>query len=443
MTTPTKPTSNAQPAPTARPIPARGEAPRTTTTQSQRAVSPTQNVGLSPQLSAPTDNANTQTNELDELAATAAATAGMQPSMLDRRNLRQTLKHRMAATKLHDAAAYLTLYRDSPEEQSTFLEGILNGETSFFRDATVFAELSRWCLAWFAQNPQPMRILSAPCSTGEEPYSIAALLEQAGVPLGRFTLEALDLSSLALDRARAAVYTGLSLRNLPQPEQSGFLDRVPQGWRVKKHLRNHVQFRQANLLDPNTLDPKSYDLICSRNLLIYQTVEARLQIAQTLASALAPSGRLILGAADWGRDLDALFRLEEPVNSFALRLRERRARVRVQSPVPSPQQTKPSATNLEPSTQPPTSNPLNPLLSEQLADITDVYRDAYEAYCRGQEREAERLCRQTLYLDNDHLPSLELLAKIHRPQASPRMKLALHARLKRHRTATAAKGGPR
>jgi len=375
--------------------------------------------------------------ELDELATTAAATAGMQPSMLDRRNLRQTLKHRMAATKLHDPATYLTLYRDSPEEQSTFLEGILNGETSFFRDATVFTELSRWCLVWFEKNQRPMRILSAPCSTGEEPYSIAALLEQSGIPLDRFTLEALDLSSHALDRARAATYTGLSLRNLPQPEQCGFLDRVPHGWRVKKHLRNHVQFRQANLLDPNTLAPQSYDLICSRNLLIYQTAEARLQIAETLASALAPSGRLILGAADWGRDLDKLFRLEEPVNSFALRLRERRAKVRVQIPGPSVQPTKAPA----PRTLSPKPWTLGPA-SEQLADIADLHRDAYEAYCRGEEREAERLCRQTLYLETDHLPSLELLAKIHRPHASPRMKLALHARLKRHRTA-AAKGDPR
>jgi len=380
----------------------------------------------------------TDTLHLDELATTAAATAGMQPSMLDRRNLRQTLKHRMAATKLHDPATYLNLYRASPEEQSIFLEGILNGETSFFRDATVFTELSRWCLAWFAKYSEPMRILSAPCSTGEEPYSIAALLEQSGIPLERFTLEALDLSSIALNRARTAVYTGLSLRNLPQPEQSNFLDPAPQGWRVKKHLRNHIQFRQANLLDPNTLDPKSYDLICSRNLLIYQTTEARLQIAETLASALAPSGRLILGAADWGRDLDKLFRLEEPVNSFALRLRERRAKIRVQTPGPTVQPTKaPTLRTLSP--RPWALTPA----SEQLADITDVYRDAWEAYCRGEEREAERLCRQTLYLETDHLPSLELLAKIHRPQASPRMKLALHARLKRHRTAAAAKGGSR
>ena len=383
---------------------------------------------------------STDTLHLHELATTAAATAGMQPSMLDRRNLRQTLNHRMAATKLHDPAAYLTLYRDSPEEQSTFLEGILNGETSFFRDATVFTELSRWCLAWFAQNSGTMRILSAPCSTGEEPYSIATLLEQAGIPLERFTLEALDLSSHALDRARTAIYTGLSLRNIPQPEHSGFLDRAAHGWRVKKHLRNHIQFRQANLLDPTALAPQSYDLICSRNLLIYQTTEARLQIAETLANALAPGGRLILGAADWGRDLDTLFRLEEPVNSFALRLRdsEPTSPARVQAPEPSVQPTK--ASTLHPLSPKPSA--LSPI-SEQLANVTDVYRNAYEAYCRGEEPEAERLCRQTLYLETDHLPSLELLAKIHRPHASQRMKLALHARLKRHRTAAAAKGGPR
>jgi len=135
---------------------------------------------------------------LDELATTAAATAGMQPSMLDRRNLKQTLKRRMEATHLHNSDAYLDLYRLSPEEQSNFLEGILNNETSFFRDTTVFAELARWAAAWFAVNTRPMRILSAPCSTGEEPYSIAAMLEHAGIPLDSFSIDALDLSASAI-----------------------------------------------------------------------------------------------------------------------------------------------------------------------------------------------------------------------------------------------------
>jgi len=371
---------------------------------------------------------------LEELAAKAAATAGMQPSMLDRRNLKQTLKRRMEITKHHNPETYLDLYRLSTEEQSNFLEGILNNETSFFRDTTVFAELARWTAAWFSINTRPMRILSAPCSTGEEPYSIAAMLEQAGIPLECFSIDALDLSTAAIEQAQTAIYNGLSLRNIPQPEQSGFLERAPKGWRVKQHLRTHIQFRQANLLDPNALDPQSYDLICSRNLMIYQTTEARRCMAETLAGALVPGGRLVLGAADWGRDLDEFFRLEEPVNSFALRLREPESSKPQKPQIRGPQKrTNSPQTTVKLSQKNVVKTALQ--ASEQLADVTALYRTALEAYLRAEEREAERLCRQTLYLEGDHLPSLELLAKIHRPHASGRMQLALHARLKRHRTA--------
>jgi chemotaxis protein methyltransferase WspC len=373
-------------------------------------------------------------NLLDELAATAAATAGMQPTMLDRRNLKQTLKRRIEATKQNSPEAYLDLYRLSPEEQSIFLEGILNGETSFFRDATVFAELARWTTAWFAINTRPMRILSAPCSTGEEPYSLAVLLEQAGIPFDRFSIDALDLSASAIEQAQTAIYTGLSLRNIPQPENAGFLERVAKGWRVKQPLRSHVQFRQANLLDANVLEPHAYDLICSRNLMIYQTAEARRSMARALAGALVPGGRLVLGAADWGRDLDEFFRLEEPVNSFALRLREPEV-----SKPQNPENQAPQLTTNPPqvTTNRTTRNTTKIAIraSEQLADVTALYRNALEAYLRAEEREAERLCRQTLYLEGDHLPSLELLAKIQRPHASGRVQLALHARLKRHRLA--------
>ena len=386
---------------------------------------------------------------LAELAATAAAIAGMQPTMLDRRSVRQTFRQSMEATHLADPEAYAGLYKLSAEEQLSFLEGVLNGETSFFRDATVFAEMSRWCLDWFARHKRPMRILSAPCSTGEEPYSIAAMLEEAGVPLDRFTLEALDISSLALDHAQTAVYTGLSLRNLPKPAQSIFLERVAKGWRVKKHIRNHVRFRQANLLDDNALPHHAYDLICSRNLLIYQTPEARRRMAETLSAALAPGGRLIVGAADWGRDLDEFFRLEEPVNSFALRPlkpedfpAKRLAQAPKSSAAAPGKPAKASSTNR---LRAPAIKPDDAFLlaSVQLADVTDLYRNALEAYLRSEEHEAERLCRQTLYLETDHLPSLELLARIHRPHASSRMQLALHARLKRHRAAAVPQGDAR
>jgi chemotaxis protein methyltransferase WspC len=364
---------------------------------------------------------------LNELASTAASTAGMTPAMLDRRTLRQTLRRRMEATHHKTPESYAAHYRNSAGEQAAFLEGILNNETSFFRDATVFAEMSRWCINWFAYHQRPMRILSAPCSTGEEPYSIAAMLEQSGIPLDRYTIEALDLSATAIAHAQTGLYAGMALRNLPNPEQSTFLERAPRGWQVKPHLRAHIEFRQANLLAPDTLPHRAYDLICSRNLLIYQTPEARKQVAETLAAALKPNGRLILGAADWGRDLDALFQLEIPVNSFALSLR--------QTTPPQPSIATPPTTP-QPSTERPTKKRPITTLSDDLAHITTLYRNALTAFLATNEREAERLCRQALYLDNNHLPSLELLAKIKRPNITTRMQQALKARLKRHRIAT-------
>jgi len=379
---------------------------------------------------------------LDELAATAGAIAGMQASMLDRRSLRHTLNRRMAAKHFTGSEAYLAFYTGNQEEQSIFLEGVLIGETSFFRDAAVFAEMSRWCLGWFARHERPMRILSAPCSSGEEPYSIAITLAQAGIALDRFSIEALDISNLAIEQARAAVYKGFSLRNLPHPEQAKFLEPFDDGWRVTRPFRDLVRFRQANLMHAHTLGRHQYDLICSRNLLLYQNPEARRCIAAALANALEPGGRLIVGAADWGRDLDEFFLLEEPVHSFALRLRPPQESTLEQTTYPKTSTSArrvPLKSPAKRQREKPTDTPgdASGTASRLLADANEIYRKALRAFLRGEEREAERLCRQTLYLEEDHMPSLELLSRINRPHASNRMQLALRARLKRHRDAVA------
>jgi len=172
----------------------------------------------------------------------------------------------------------------------------------------------------------------------------------------------------------------------------------------------------------------------ARNLLLYQSNETRKNLANSLSSALATDGRLIIGTADWGRDLDELFLLEKPVHSFALRHRQpsdlipkREAHTRKASPVAPPKTTRTVAS--------PITNAAAKAEITLLTNVTELFRKAIQAYLAGNERESERLCRQTLYLETDHMPSLELLTKIKRPHASNRMELALHARLQRHRNA--------
>lgn len=387
---------------------------------------------------------------LDALASLAESATGVQPSALDRRLLRGSVCRRMEALGVDDAAQYVSRCVESTEEQVALLEGVLNGETSFFRDAAVFAEMLRWCLARLAQNDAPLRILSAPCSTVEEAYSIAAMLLEAGAAPERFSIDALDFSPAAIAAARAGLYQPFALRSLASERQQELFEPARDGLRVRAALRGQVCFRVANLLEADVLRPRAYDLICCRNLLLYMQPQARLRIAVVLAEALRVDGRIVLGSADWGRDLEAWFALERPMQSLAVSLRQEGA---LEAGLPAPARRAPAVKSLfekatlrvnqaqqdghaksaRASEVVSKARRSHPDGDDVIEEVNALHRGALEAHRQNDVHLAEQLCRQALYLDNDHLPSIELLAKLHRPYVPPRLHLALHERLKRHR----------
>lgn len=361
-----------------------------------------------------------------EVAALAAEHAGMQASMLDRRQVRQAMETRMKVQRVTEADDYVALCRVSEAERQAVVELTANGETSFLRDARVFEELTAWCVARMQAQGKPLRILSAPCSTGEEPYSVAASLLAAGFAAEQFVVEAVDISAKALARAEQGVYGAMSLRGVSAEQRKSFLDHGVGGWRVKDDVRRPVRFRQGNLVEPGVLREASYDLILSRNLLLYQSTAARMSVAASLAAALVPDGRLVFGSADWGSDLEPWFALEQPVRSLAAVHRPHEEAVAEVAPV------QPA---LLQRTSPPARTVLTHAAEEEIARTADLYRHALEAHIQKHEAVAEQLCRQALYLDPEHLPSLELLAELHRPHVTQRMRTALTARLARKRRA--------
>ena len=92
---------------------------------------------------------------MQEIASVAAATAGFSVAAMDSHIFAAALKRRMRATSTGDTAAYAALHRESAAEREAYLEEVLIGETSFFRDAAVFAEMTRWALAWTASHGRP------------------------------------------------------------------------------------------------------------------------------------------------------------------------------------------------------------------------------------------------------------------------------------------------
>ena len=141
-----------------------------------------------------------------------------------------------------------------------------------------------------------VRVWSAACATGQEPYSLAMLAaEQPGL---RLDLCASDGSERCLEKARAGLYTQFEVqRGLPIAQLLRWFEKAGDTWRVRPELKGAVRWRRFNLLADMTPLGR-FDLILCRNVLMYLAPDVRRDVLTRLAGALAPDGVLVLGAAE-------------------------------------------------------------------------------------------------------------------------------------------------
>ena len=208
---------------------------------------------------------------------------------------------RMAHTGAADRAAYLAAV--TPAEIAALVELVVVPESWLFRDPQAFAAATDFVLRRLAAPAgaaRPLRILSVPCAGGEEPYSIAMALCDAGVAPAAYTIDAVDISAANLARARAGVYG----RNAFRGDELGFRQRHfsaagAQQYRVAEGIARQVRFEQGNLLELGAgLAPGHYDLIFCRNLLIYFDPATSAAAIARLDALLADDGLLFAGYAE-------------------------------------------------------------------------------------------------------------------------------------------------
>jgi chemotaxis protein methyltransferase WspC len=187
-------------------------------------------------------------------------------------------------------------------------------ETWFFRDVQPFRALRRYVSGrWQPDAPdQPLRVLSVPCSTGEEPYSISMTLLDLGLPPGRLRIDAVDLSQLALEKAARGVYGRSSFRGDEKQFHAlcgRFIHEAGGRLVVAEEARAPVRFRQANLVAPDfLLGEPPYHVIFCRNLLIYFDADARLAALRRLRRLLTDDGLLYVGHVEARVAVDGPFR---------------------------------------------------------------------------------------------------------------------------------------
>jgi chemotaxis protein methyltransferase WspC len=377
---------------------------------------------------------------LQEHTGLDAATLG--PGVVSR-----AVGERMTALHCANVADYLARLADSAEERHTLIERVVVPETWFFRDRPAFEALARHVVeTWGPANPGAMlHLLSVPCSTGEEPYSLAIALARAGWPLSRVRIEAVDISREHLTRARAGVYGRNSFRGDDMAFRDAFFEPVErERWRLNDAVRAPVHFAHGNLLAADFGRERGpYHAIFCRNLLIYFDRPTQARAIRTLDRLLGPGGWIAVGPAEpillfehgyaplKVRDAFLLERLPEPPGSRVpmliaapQRARSSHTQKPAAKPPPRPKSERPPAR----ASAAPWATKFTQVQSladaGQLAEAATLgdgllacgatpellYLLGVVADARGEAQRAEVFYRKALFLDPHHAEALVRLA---------------------------------
>ncbi|MEI6256618.1 MAG: CheR family methyltransferase [Planctomycetota bacterium] len=224
---------------------------------------------------------------------------------LDARSVGSTAIARAVQLRMTDCgetaeARYIARLTSDTAEKNRLIDAVVVSESWFFRDPAVFDFLQVFAAAR-PQSPgqPPLRILSVPCAAGEEPYSIAIALLEAGLSVEAFRIDAVDVSHVNVARAAAATYSDNAFHSGNLSLRQRWFRTTGTAAVLDEAVRRPVHFAQGNLLDESFVAAREpYDVIFCRNLLIYFTDEARGRAEQTLDRLLTPDGLLVLGAAE-------------------------------------------------------------------------------------------------------------------------------------------------
>jgi chemotaxis protein methyltransferase WspC len=232
---------------------------------------------------------------------------GLHAASIGSASVERAVRVRLAACGATTLDDYWDRLRRSRSELQELIEVVVVPETWFSRDREAFAELARVAHdEWRpSRSGSVRRLLSVPCSTGEEPYSMAMALLDAGYSGERCVIDAVDISERSLAHARRGVYGKNSFRGSDLAFRDRYFEPVDDGHRVQDAVRRAVRFRHGNVLAGDFLaGAERYDAIFCRNLLIYFDDATQHRTIATLRRMLADDGLLFVGPAESSTLLD-------------------------------------------------------------------------------------------------------------------------------------------
>ncbi|MBD9632548.1 CheR family methyltransferase [Pseudomonas sp. PDM19] len=345
-----------------------------------------------------------------------------------------------------NAEHYWMQLQGSAEEVQALIEAVIVPETWFFRYPESFGALADLASRRVLElaGTRPLRILSLPCSTGEEPYSIIMALLDAGLAPAAFQVDALDVSRAVLERAEEGRYGRNSFRGSNLAFRDRYFSADGNDYQLAETVRRKVRFRVGNLLAPGLLAGEApYDYVFCRNLLIYFDRPTQEQVVDVLRRLARPDGVLFIGPAEASLMSRIGLRPLGVPQSFAFPLHAEPApraaplNWTAPPPIPRPAPPKPAPVRPRPASQlvqPPAAAAGNALaeiarlansgqaaearqccealLAEKGPNAEAFYWLGLLADAQGLGSEAQAYYRKALYLQPDHQESLQHLAAL-------------------------------
>jgi chemotaxis protein methyltransferase WspC len=331
----------------------------------------------------------------------------------------RALRERMLKCGATDAGQYLRAM--APTELAALIELVVVPESWMFRDPNAFVAATAFAQRRLAERPgRVVRILSLPCAGGEEPYSMAMALTDAGVAPSSFRIEGIDLSAASIERATAGRYTRNAFRGRALGFRERYFSRHGDQYQISDALRAQVAFAQGNLLafDATTAAGR-YDLVFCRNLLIYFDEPTSAAAVALLRTLLADDGMLLAGYAEvpaFCRNGFAPLRLP---GAFALRKACAPAPAVPAPAAPAPPRARPAPPRMLGASPPPEPRPDKAVEAAPPADPEPMLAQARRQADQGDYRAAAAACQAVLAADPQSADACFILGIVSECQNQP------------------------
>lgn len=237
----------------------------------------------------------------EKLNAFIETDLGLSPEAIGPKAITKAIDAHRSHSDCEKCGEYLSRLRASEVAREAFISEVVVPETWFFRNRKSFDFMIRYVQTEWqsAHKHGPLRILSVPCSSGEEPYSVAMALIDSGFPEARLRIDGMDINAKLIEKAKRAVYGNASFRGQNLAFRTRYFEPQGDNYALVPRIKETVRFVKGNMLrQPFPGRESAYDIILCRNLLIYMSLSGKEATFRVIKRILTKDGLLFLGHAE-------------------------------------------------------------------------------------------------------------------------------------------------